>query len=115
MKYPLAALFFRFDQAQIFEREHVLLHPLDLLAAHAPALDVHRDTGQMGRCSLASFGRRIAVVSPELLLDLNRAHCGIDLDLVTKLFVVGLTQIFQKVTCPGTAIAAVGIKPGVES
>ena len=41
------ALFFGFDQALFFQRQHIVLHPLDLFTTQTTTLDVDRETRQM--------------------------------------------------------------------
>src|SRR5437763_14189450 len=41
MEYPLMTLFFRLDKAEFLARQHVIIHTLELLAAHANAMDVY--------------------------------------------------------------------------
>jgi hypothetical protein len=54
-------------------------------------------------------------VTAEFLLHFDGANRRVDLDLRVKLGVVSLTQIFDKVARPGTAVAPVWIKPRIDS
>jgi len=112
---PLPTLFLGFNQAEIFQRQHVFLHPLDLFAAHAAALEINGNAGEMGRSNFAFSGRGVAIMTPEFLLDLHRPHSGIQLDLTVKLLVKRLAQVIDKLPGPGTAITAVGIQPRVKA
>src|SRR5438876_11929179 len=115
MEYPLMTLFFRLDQAEFFERHHVVLHPLDLLAAHATALDVYSDACKVRRRGFAFFRCSVAVVTAKFLLPFHGPHRGVYLDLAVELFVVGCAQVIEKFACPRTAIAAIGIEPRIKT
>ena len=107
--------FFGFDQALLFQRKHVVLHPLDLVATKAAALNVDRQTCQMRRSDLAFRRGCVAIVTAKFLLDFHRANRGVYLNLPMKLGVVGGAQIIQKFTRPGTAIAPVRIETRIEA
>src|SRR5437763_17062577 len=77
MEYPLMTLFFRLDQAEFFERHHVVLHPLDLLAAHATALDVYSDACKVRRRGFAFFRFCVAVVTSLFLLIFLSPYCDL--------------------------------------
>src|SRR6516162_2920021 len=63
VEHPLPALLFWFEQTLLLERQHVLLHPLNLLAGHAATLDIYGDSSQVRGSGFARFGGRIAIVA----------------------------------------------------
>src|SRR5215469_11922525 len=85
---PVAALFFRFYQAQRLHVEEIMLHPADFFFAETAALQVNRNASQMGGSGVALGRSRIAIVSSQLSLDLHSANSGVDLDLVMEAVVV---------------------------
>ena len=110
MKASFVALFFRLNEALFLQRKHVLLDPADFFPGHAETLEVHGNSGQMGRGEITAFGRGVRIVAAELPLDFGCTHGGIDLNLVVKLPVIIGAQIVDKIPRPGTAIAAMGIE-----
>src|ERR1700675_411726 len=64
----------------------------------------------MRRRRIAFRWSGIAIVTAQFLLALRGAHCGIDLDLSIELQGVDFGKVFDKITGPGTAIAARGIE-----
>src|SRR5260370_31401279 len=69
----------------------------------------------MGRSNLTFSGGRVAIMTAKLFLDLDRPHRGIHLDRSAKLVVVGLAQVVEKLTRPGSAVAPVRIKTRIEA
>src|SRR5882762_9326665 len=69
----------------------------------------------MRRGGLAFCGGSVAIVAAELFLHLHGADCGIYLDLVVELAVISLAEILDEIARPGTAVAAVGIEPGIDA
>src|ERR1700722_5307280 len=115
VEYPLVPFFFRFYQALLLQRHHVVFHPRDLLLAHAAALNIDRNACKMGGSGFALFRRCIAIVAAKFFLYLHGSHRRIDLNRIVKLFVISLAQIVEKVARPRTAITAIRIKPRIES
>ena len=115
MEDPLVTFFFRLNQSQRFQRNHVVLYKLDLFPAQATALYVYGDACQMGRCDFPFRWSSVPVVAAKFLLHFNRADCRVHLNLGMKFFVKGCAQIVQKFTSPRTAIAAVGIKTWIKA
>src|SRR6266849_2071109 len=60
----------------------------------------------MRRRRVAFRGSSVAIVTAQFLLSLHGAHRGIDLDLSMELPVVDFGKVHDKITGPGTAIAA---------
>src|SRR5207244_8873982 len=100
---------------ELFKRHHVTFHPLDLLAAHATALDVYRNACKVRRRGFAFFRRRIAVVTAKLFLNLYRADCGVHLNGRMESLVIGIAEIVEKFTRPRTAIAAIEIEARIKT
>src|SRR6476469_4165499 len=104
MEAPLPALFFRLDQAQVFQRLHIRFHPLNLCFGHSPALEVNCQSGQMrGRC-LTRFWSGVAIVTAKLLLHQHGAYRRVHLDLLMEFFVVSGTDIIHEIEGPRAAI-----------
>src|SRR5580658_1110082 len=99
-------LSFGLNQAESLHVEEVVLHPANLFLGHAAALQVYSKARQMGRRRIALRWGCIAIVAAEFFLDFHRAHRGVHLNLFVKAVVVGLRDILDKVTGPGTAITS---------
>jgi hypothetical protein len=112
---PLVAFFFGFDQTQSPEVEEITLNEMDLLFAHAAALQVEGEAGEMRRSGVALRRCSIAIVAAKLLLNLHSSDSRVDLNLVVKLMVVRLAKIFDEVARPWAAEAAVRIQSRVDA
>src|ERR1700716_3800599 len=84
MENPLVTLFFRLHEAERLHVEEVVLHPSNLLLAHASALQVNGNTGEMGRSGIAICRGRIAIVPAEFFLNFNSAYGGVYLNLLME-------------------------------
>ena len=112
---PLPALFFRLHQAESLHVVEVVLHPANLLLGHATALQVNGEPSEMRRGSIPVGRRSVPVVTAKTLLDFNRAHGGVHLNLLMKALVIGLAEILNKVASPWPAEAARRIESRIEA
>src|ERR1700683_1546748 len=69
----------------------------------------------MRACGIAVSRGGIAVVAAKFLLNLDRAHCGVHLNLLMEAVVIGLAEILDKIARPRTAEAPRRIEPGIEA
>src|SRR5215472_845173 len=102
---PVTALFFRFYEAESLHVEEVVFHPADLIFAHTAALQIHGYARQMGGGSIAFPRSGVAIMATQLLLNLDGADGGVDLDLLVESVVIGLADVVDEVQRPRTAEA----------
>ena len=69
----------------------------------------------MRRSRISVRRSRVAIVPPQLLLNLYRPHRRIHLDLLVEAVVVGLAQVVHKVERPRPAISPRRIQPRIEA
>jgi len=67
------------------------------------------------RGSIPVGRRSVPVVTAKTLLDFNRAHGGVHLNLLMKALVIGLAEILNKVASPWPAEAARRIESRIEA
>jgi hypothetical protein len=103
---PVAAFFFGLNQAEGAQFEEVKLNPMQFGWRQAAALQVHGNAGEVGRGCVAVDRSGIAIVTAELLLDLDGADGRVELNGMVELGAEVAAQVLHKVARPGTAVAA---------
>ncbi len=100
-------LLFDVDLALLDERLQVGAEPCDLGEGEAVLGDVDGLAGEVGRGGVALGGCGVAVGAEKLLLELDGADGGVDLERGVEAGVVGAGQGGEKLRGPGTAVAAI--------
>src|ERR1700684_3927758 len=112
---PLVALFLRFNQAESLHVEQVLLHPVNLLPGHSPALQIHCEAREMRRSGIAIRGCGVAIVPSQFFLNLYRTHRRVHLNLLVKAMVIRLRKILHEVARPRAAVPPRRIEPRIKA
>ena len=107
MEAGLLELLFDVDLALLDERQQVAAQPCDLGEGEAVLGDVDGLAGEMGRGGVAVGGSGVAVGAEEMLLELDGADGGVDLERRVEAGVVGAGHGGEKLRGPGAAVAAI--------
>jgi hypothetical protein len=104
----LLELLFDIDLALLHEREKIAAHPGDLGEGEAVLRDIDGLPGEVRGCGV-TFGRRgVAVDVHQVLLELDGADRGVDLQIGVEVGVVRAGQRGEELRGPRAAIATVG-------
>jgi len=103
----LLELLFDIDLALLHERKQVATGPGDLGEGEAVFGDVDGLASEVWRGGVAFGGRCIAVDVHKVLLELDGADGGVDLQGSVKVRVVGAGHRSEELRGPGTAVAAI--------
>jgi hypothetical protein len=101
----LPELLLHIDASGSLKRQHPGAHPSQFSAAHAMLHDVHRSAGQVGAHHVTLGGCGIPVGKQQLFLVLDCPDRGADLDRMAEARCVSASQVTEKVSRPGPAIA----------
>ena len=107
MKAGLLKLFFDIDAAVFDEGKKVAAEPGDFREGHPALGDVDGLSGEMGRGGVAFGGGGVAVDAQKVVLELDGADGGVDLERRVEAGVVGLRHGGEELRDPGTAEAAI--------
>ncbi len=102
------------DLARLDERQEIAAKPGDLRHGEAVLGDVDGLAGEMGRGGVAFGGSGVAVDVDEVLLELDGADGGVDLQGRLEAGVELAGELGEEVRGPGAAVAAVGGKALVD-
>lgn len=108
MEAGLLELFFDVDAAAFDEGEEISAEPGDFREGHPALGDVDGLTGEVGGGGVALSRCGVAVDMEEVVLELDGADGGVDLERCMEAGVVGLRHGGEELGDPGAAEAAVG-------